>query len=451
MLFSLLVLFILNIWKERLQILYSDIMKSSPVVVRVQKLGKLYRGKLLQSNYGTLRDLFSNILRLPFLKSGKTPLQLQEKYFETWALQDVSFEIRQGDVVGIIGRNGAGKSTLLKILSRITRPSKGRVELLGRVGSLLEVGVGFHQELTGRENIFLNGAIIGMKRNEIRKKFDEIVNFAEIDKYLDIPVKRYSSGMYVRLAFAVSAHLDPEILIVDEVLAVGDVNFQKKCLGKMGEVAGAGRTVLFVSHNMGAISRLCNHVIWLDQGRLVNFGETELVIHDYLNSSISSNRLWRNPSGKPNEFGIRYLSASIKQSDSNQIGIVRYDRDFYLELNYRVAEIVRREWAIVFRVSNVSGTVVFTSWDTDFQQSIRKHSVGDFRATCHIPGKFLKPGTYFVSLGTYIPNAKKEFEHFEYIFHFEVSTIGYVMNVQRQGIITPLFEWRIEKSDQNVE
>ena len=213
---------------------------------------------------------------------------------EFWALKDVSFEVRRGEVLGIIGRNGAGKCTLLKILSRITEPTAGRVTINGRVASLLEVGTGFHPELTGRENIYLNGAILGMTRAEIRKKFDEIVAFAEIEKFLDTPVKRYSSGMYVRLAFAVAAHLEPEILIVDEVLAVGDAEFQKKCLGKMDEVAGGGRTVLFVSHTMGVITKLCGKALWLDRGAVRECGTPQAVVGQYLaRSTQSHNRMIR--------------------------------------------------------------------------------------------------------------------------------------------------------------
>ena len=222
---------------------------------------------------------------------------------EFWALKDVSFEVKRGEVVGIIGRNGAGKSTLLKILSRITEPTSGRITIEGRVASLLEVGTGFHPDLTGRENIFLNGAILGMSRVEIKRKFDEIVAFAEIEKFLDTPVKRYSSGMYVRLAFAVAAHLEPEILIVDEVLAVGDAEFQKKCLGKMSEVAQSGRTILFVSHNMGAIRNLCDRCLLLTKGSLTTIGRTAEVIHQYGASNRDSSQLtWNRPSERSDEL-----------------------------------------------------------------------------------------------------------------------------------------------------
>jgi lipopolysaccharide transport system ATP-binding protein len=250
------------------------------VAIRVESVSKQFRiGS--PERYRTFRDTLINTLAAPFrfLRNGsshKGPVQT------IWALKDVSFEVKHGEVIGIIGRNGAGKSTLLKILSRITGPTKGHAEIHGRVGSLLEIGTGFHPELTGRENVFLNGAILGMKKTEILRKFDEIVAFAEVDKFLDTPVKHYSSGMYVRLAFAVAAHMQPEILIIDEVLAVGDAAFQRKCLGKIGDVAGEGRTVLFVSHNMGAIQNLCQTCLWLQRGQLVSQGDSRSIIRQYL-------------------------------------------------------------------------------------------------------------------------------------------------------------------------
>ncbi|MBM9614409.1 ABC transporter ATP-binding protein [Desulfobulbus rhabdoformis] len=257
-------------------------------VIRVENLGKKYTLHHQQrESYTALRDVLASgissigqSLLHPFQKS-LPDRQIKEQF---WALKDISFEVKEGDRIGIIGRNGAGKSTLLKILSRITEPTSGRVKIKGRVASLLEVGTGFHPELTGRENIFLNGAILGMSRSEIKKKFDEIVDFAEIEKFLDTPVKRYSSGMYVRLAFAVAAHLEPEILIVDEVLAVGDAQFQKKCLGKMGEVAQGGRTVLFVSHQMAAIQNLCDRVLVLNSGKIQLIAETKVAINSYLST-----------------------------------------------------------------------------------------------------------------------------------------------------------------------
>ncbi len=256
----------------------------SDVAIWVEHLGKKYRLGGQQARYATFREAMVNVAKAPlgWLKGGRRAEQNI-----LWALDDVSFEVKHGEAVGIIGRNGAGKSTLLKILSKITSPTRGRVDIYGRVGSLLEVGTGFHPELTGRENIFLNGAILGMTRREINRKFDEIVDFAEIEKFLDTPVKFYSSGMYVRLAFAVAAHLEPEILVVDEVLAVGDAEFQKKCLGKMGDVAHEGRTVLFVSHNMGAIENLCSKSMLMEAGAILSIGETKGVVNNYFSSANS--------------------------------------------------------------------------------------------------------------------------------------------------------------------
>ena len=262
----------------------------SDTVIRVENLGKKYIiGHQQQERYTALRDVITN--KVKSLGSLINPQAKKENraFEEFWALKDVSFEIKQGDRVGIIGRNGAGKSTLLKILSRITEPTTGSIKIKGRVASLLEVGTGFHPELTGRENIFLNGAILGMGKEEIKRKFDEIVAFAEVEKFLDTPVKRYSSGMYVRLAFAVAAHLEPEILIVDEVLAVGDVQFQKKCLGKMEDVGKEGRTVLFVSHNMPTIQSLCKQIIWLQKGSIEVNGDSEMVISRYLSAGLDFN------------------------------------------------------------------------------------------------------------------------------------------------------------------
>jgi lipopolysaccharide transport system ATP-binding protein len=288
----------------------------SDSIISVENLSKKYRLRhQTGERYTTLRDTLAAKAKSLFGRSGSQPSTLNPRPSseDFWALKGVSFDVKQGEVVGIIGRNGAGKSTLLKILSRITEPTEGRVTLRGRVASLLEVGTGFHPELTGRENIFLNGAILGMSRAEIRKKFDEIVAFAEVEKFLDTPVKRYSSGMYVRLAFAVAAHLEPEILIVDEVLAVGDQQFQKKCLGRMGEVARGGRTVLFVSHNMTAVMALCRRSLLLDSGGLLFDGEVTRATDLYSSSGhmdeISCS--WHNSdkSGKP--IGFRTISAML--------------------------------------------------------------------------------------------------------------------------------------------
>src|SRR6188508_439786 len=275
-------------------------------IIRVENLSKQYTIGAKTEPYSTLRESIVRAARKPIDMVRRNGKAENTKF---WALKDVNFDVMPGEVVGIIGRNGAGKSTLLKVHSRITEPTTGRVELYGRVGSLLEVGTGFHPELTGRENIFLNGAILGMRREEISKKFDEIVDFAEIEEFLDTPVKRYSSGMYVRLAFAVAAHLEPEILVVDEVLAVGDAQFQKKCLGKMGEVARGGRTVLFVSHNMSAINRLCSRGVLLDAGRVVFDGPAVNATAAYLHGAgeRGAGQEW-SPDQAPGSDSVKLLS-----------------------------------------------------------------------------------------------------------------------------------------------
>ncbi len=347
-------------------------MSHPQTIIRVENLSKLY---VLGKSGGSegFRHAFQDFVTAPFrwvknlsAKSGNRAGGAPEKKSATdfWALKNVSFEIKQGEVVGVIGRNGAGKSTLLKILSRITEQTEGRVQITGRVASLLEVGTGFHPELTGRENIFLNGSILGMSRQEIREKFDEIVAFAEVEKFLDTPVKRYSSGMYVRLAFAVAAHLEPEILIVDEVLAVGDAQFQKKCLGKMQEVAKGGRTVLFVSHNMGTVTSLCTRAIWMASGKVHRTGPVRELVNDYLSKGTASdyqtvdlkdiprpsyvhdNRLrlesieWLNETplkhGEPAEVLVRFTINSPVEGVSVGIGfstiegtrLLSYDTDF---------------------------------------------------------------------------------------------------------------------------
>lgn len=282
-------MFRISVKRKKRLLIWCSLM--SDIVIAAEGLGKKYLigHECEREQYTALRDVIGRTIK-GFARSARDMVRgrqliLGDEVEEFWALRDVNFEIKRGEVVGILGRNGAGKSTLLKILSRITEPTVGRVEIRGRVASLLEVGTGFHPELTGRENIFLNGAILGMTRSEIRRKFDEIVDFAGVEKFLDTPVKRYSSGMYVRLAFAVAAHLEPEILVVDEVLAVGDAEFQKKCLGKMQDVASEGRTVLFVSHNMAAIKGFCENSLWLDAAKIRKFGLSSHVIADYVDSS----------------------------------------------------------------------------------------------------------------------------------------------------------------------
>lgn len=312
------------------------------IVIRAEGLGKKYViGHESQRKGQTFRDVITGTARSVLRKAGDMihgrPVIQGDELEEVWALRDVSFEVKRGEVLGIIGRNGAGKSTLLKILSRITEPTYGRVSIRGRVSSLLEVGTGFHPELTGRENVFLNGAILGMTRGEVKRKFDEIVNFAEIDKFIDTPVKRYSSGMYVRLAFAVAAHLDPEVLIIDEVLAVGDAAFQKRCLGKIEDVATRHeRTVLFVSHNMNAVQTLCQRAIWMDHGSSVRDGSAASVINQYLISNFkgTAERIWVGDD-RPGDDRVRLFSARIRQG-GRLTSLVDINEPARIELEFEV-------------------------------------------------------------------------------------------------------------------
>jgi lipopolysaccharide transport system ATP-binding protein len=319
----------------------------SDIAVRVENISKCYRiGQ--QESYKTLRDSITNAVYSPFHRLSSLVHQPSSNGNQShttngewiWALRDVSFEMQRGEVLGIIGRNGAGKSTLLKILSRITEPTEGYAEIHGRVGSLLEVGTGFNPELSGRENIYLNGSILGMKKAEISRKFDEIVTFAEVEKFIDTPVKRYSSGMHMRLAFAVAAHLEPEILLVDEVLAVGDAAFQKKCLGKMGEVAAEGRTVLFVSHNLAAVQSLCDRVVLLDTGKLIGQGPTQPVIQDYLQSMISTAAIPVDQrQDRSGDGSIRVVSLEIESLDPDKV--IRSDSQLRISIGYHSKEPVR--------------------------------------------------------------------------------------------------------------
>jgi lipopolysaccharide transport system ATP-binding protein len=335
----------------------------SDIAIRVEHLSKRYRlGE--REPYKSLRDVIARAAAAParwLHRNGQPAVDQGSGYF--WALDDVSFEIHQGEAVGIIGRNGAGKSTLLKILSRITRPTKGEAQIYGRVGSLLEVGTGFHPELTGRENIFLNGAILGMKRKEIERKFDEIVNFAEIEKFLDTPVKRYSSGMYVRLAFAVAAHLEPEILLVDEVLAVGDAQFQKKCLGKMGEVAKEGRTVLFVSHNMAAVKQLCKNGILFRQGQIENKGKIEFIVESYLKSgsNLFPERLWKNIETAPGDDKVRLLGGRVIQQEQ-VCSIVDINLPTKIQFDFKVLDKVK-DLVSGINIYNIEGICLFANCD----------------------------------------------------------------------------------------
>ncbi len=365
-------------------------------IIKVENISKYYRLGAPQSAL-TLRESIIETARKPFhaLKNGQ-PKQEKDGF---WALRDVSFEVMPGEVIGIIGKNGAGKSTLLKILSRITEPTRGKIELYGRVGSLLEVGTGFHPELTGRENIYLNGAILGMRQTEIAKKFDEIVEFAEIEKFLDTPVKRYSSGMYTRLAFAVAANLEPEILIVDEVLAVGDAEFQKKCLGKMKDVSEHGRTVIFVSHQMGTIAQLCQKAILLEKGVSVMQDKTNVVIDYYLNQQKSKAISYiADTSAKHKEMYIE--SATVLNDEEIEQSSFRHDEDINIRVKCAVDRMVRgAELRMVVRDSR--NIIIFT---TDAELQTLNDATKTFQVDFKIPPNFLRPNNYSLILALFVPH-----------------------------------------------
>jgi len=373
----------------------------SELAIRVSGLGKRYRlGESSGPSYRTLRETISGGF-------GTLRNRLRHVPEHIWALHDLSFDVNAGEVVGIVGRNGSGKSTLLKILSRITEPTAGTAEIHGRVGSLLEVGTGFHPELTGRENIFLNGAILGMKRSEIQRNFDEIVAFSEVEKFIDTPVKHYSSGMYLRLAFAVAAHLEPEILLVDEVLAVGDAAFQKKCMGKMNDVARQGRTVLFVSHNMGAVTRLCNRAVWLDQGSFALEGSAEEVVSRYLREGITSQaeRVWPDDA-RPGDDIARLCAVRLMQ-DGQLSSALDITKPFELEVEFEVMRHVA-ELAIGMIVLSSDGEPLLHS--SDLLSGMQKNCErARWVSRCTFPAYALNSGQYFVTIGGDVPHTNQCF------------------------------------------
>jgi lipopolysaccharide transport system ATP-binding protein len=377
----------------------------SDVAIRAERLSKLYKIGALKQRHDTLRDQLVYSFKSLFSGNGRrspqrsTPPSIGGRAETIWALKDLSFEVKQGEVVGIIGRNGAGKSTLLKILSRITEPTSGRAEIHGRVGSLLEVGTGFHPELTGRENLYLNGAILGMRKAEINRKFDEIVAFAEIEKFIDTPVKRYSSGMYVRLAFAVAAHLEPEILIVDEVLAVGDVTFQKKCLGKMGDIARMGRTVLLVSHNMAAVQGLCSRAYLLNAGQIVAEGlPTEVVRRYFAETSQTSLASLQERKDRQGTGAIRFVKVSVVDDQGRPIDTALCGQDIGIVVSYR-----SRDHQCVSQVD--IHITFYTSWGQFMFNCSSEGSGSPFdvlpasgEVVCRIPELPLAPGRYVFNL-----------------------------------------------------
>ena len=430
---------------------YNFLMSNS--VLKVENLGKKYMiGHQQHEQYVAMRDVLTNGMR----NIGRKLLQQfgyrcnagdNGTHEEFWALRDVSFEVKQGERVGIIGRNGAGKSTLLKILSRITVPTRGRASIKGRVASLLEVGTGFHPELTGRENIFLNGAILGMSRIEIKRKFDEIVAFAEIAKFLDTPVKRYSSGMYVRLAFAVAAHLEPEILLVDEVLAVGDAQFQKKCLGKLEDVSTKeGRTVLFVSHNMSAILSLCNRAILFYDGQNVADDTPDMIIGKYLNYGVAATGVLLDTSEPALGKKLKIRKLQLICSDGCVTSEYELRNKLFLAVDFEIL-IVGKGFSISFELHNAQHGCIFCSSIVDVNplEVLQKcWDVGLYQSTVALPVELLRSGNYWIKVSSAIPTveALDVFNNELSFTLLDTSSPISKTGEGRLGSILPILEWK---------
>ncbi|PWB71184.1 MAG: ABC transporter ATP-binding protein [Anaerolineales bacterium] len=423
--------------------------------ISVKNLGKRYQIGAAETRfrYNMLRDVLMDTVyapvRLAKAMVGKSDRRVNKNF--VWALEDVSFDLEEGRVLGIVGRNGAGKSTLLKILSRVTEPTKGTVTVRGRVGSLLEVGTGFHPELTGRENIYMNGAILGMKRAEIDKKFDEMVDFSEVGQFIDTPVKRYSSGMYLRLAFAVAAHLEPEILVVDEVLAVGDAEFQRKCLGKMGDVAQQGRTVLFVSHNMSAILRLTEEAIVLKKGHLIKRAPTPEAVDFYLSSgqAESGQRVWEADEIPAASEPFRPVAIRIKDRGGNVVDTIRSTEPLTVEWEYQINAPITGLRAGMY-LSTMRGEYVFTSFDTDDARQYEQFGArqpGRYISRCEIPADFFNEGRYSLGVNASSFGVKRYFmDENALSFNVDISGApGTQWPELRQGPVRPRLIWKIEK------
>jgi lipopolysaccharide transport system ATP-binding protein len=420
-------------------------------VIRVEQLGKRYRIGLTPQRYQTLVESLTWALGAPLRAIRREQAPTKDAADIIWTLRDISFDVQEGQVLGVIGRNGAGKSTLLKILSRITEPTEGSVTIRGRVGSLLEVGTGFHPELTGRENIYLNGAILGMKRSEIERKFDEIVAFSEVEQFIDTPVKRYSSGMYLRLAFAVAAHMEPEILVVDEVLAVGDAEFQKKCMGKMGDVAQQGRTILFVSHNMSAILRLTQETIVLKKGRLALRAPSSQAVDFYLSDGHTSagERFWEPDEVPASAAPFRPIALRLCNRRGNVAVTVRSSEASVIELEYQLTSAVTG-LRIGLILNTTRGESVFTSFDTDDHRLYEKYTsrpAGHYISRCTLPADFLNAGRYFLGVNASSYHLKRYFAE-EQALDFTVDPAGapgMQWDETRDGVVRPRLLWEIEK------
>ena len=410
-------------------------------IVYAEHLAKRYQIGEYRAGYETLRDTLAQGARRAL------GLEHRPKYEEIWALDDVSFEVGQGEVVGFIGRNGAGKSTLLKILTRITTPTRGRAEIRGRVGSILEVGTGFHPELTGRENIYLNGTILGMNRREINAKLSRIIDFSGVEKLIDTPVKRYSTGMYVRLAFAVAAHLDPEVLIIDEVLAVGDYEFQQRCMGRIEDISKSGRTVLFVSHDMQAVARLCNRIYWLEQGRVAEYGPSAQVVASYLQAQagVGAERIFTQETAQGEV--ARITSARIVDEDGRTVDAVDVRRSVGVEIAFTVLQPGKALFPKI-KISTGQSEIAFNALDTDprWREPVEP---GAYVSTAWIPGNLLNEGMVSVDVGIASLAAPKLVHHVSLpsVLTFHVQDPGAgdsargLFTGQLRGVVRPLLEW----------
>ena len=412
--------------------------------ITVENLSKRYRiGKALSNSDN--RTSFLSLISSPF-NYLTTTLRAASEDEILWALRDVSFEVEQGEVIGLVGKNGAGKSTLLKVLSRITEPTSGRAIINGRVGSLLEVGTGFHPELTGRENIYLSGAILGMKRDEITRKFEEIVEFSETGRFLDTPVKRYSSGMYVRLAFAVAAHLEPEVLLIDEVLAVGDAAFQNKCLGKMGDIATKGRTILFVSHNMVAIQNLCHRAMLIQDGRVRRIGATNEIVSDYLGSSLSSitERKWDDHLSAPGNEKVRLHRVAIRPTFGSPNDPITMGMPCEVEVEYwNLVPNANIHVSLHFYTENQIVAFTSSSYESPNISADIKLNPSLYKSTCHVPRNLLNAGIYKINV-MIIRNTVKNVFRMEDALIFEILELGERSGAwygKEPGIFRPLLEW----------
>jgi homopolymeric O-antigen transport system ATP-binding protein len=417
------------------------------VAIEAVELSKKYRLGEMTAAYGTLRETLSHAAK----RATRREHHAKEKQ-EIWALKDVSFEVPEGQVLGVVGRNGAGKSTLLKVLTRITTPTSGRVEIRGRVGSLLEVGTGFHPELTGRENIYLNGAILGMKRREIEERFDAMVEFSGVEKFIDTPVKRYSSGMYVRLAFSVAAHLEPEIMLVDEVLSVGDAEFQRRCLGRMEELGTAGRTVLFVSHQLSAIAQLCDRAIHINGGQIVGDGAPAEVIAKYLHQTHSAGveRIWTSEESAPGDDLARIMSVRVLPHEQMPPGIMDVRRPIGIEIVFRVLQWGKPVFPKI-KVLDRESTIAFNAMDTD-ERWLESSLPGEYVATAWIPGNLLNEGAVSAEVAICSIDFPKLEHHaavyeavsFEVLDSGEGDTARGTFGGQWRGVVRPLLEWTVD-------